>query len=218
MTIAKVTMKSQIKKHSALAGRNEKLATDIHVAACEDLQHAALHGDVSLCKDLYDKLGGAMSSARTATLKAWFVLMSGNQMTAEKGEWKLKKGWTADKFTLDKAEATPYWTLAGEIEPKNLSLEQILKIMGGLTKRIDKAVENDKFKGDSVAAKDIVTAVVDFATERAKRLTAQQRGMAAEVSEDESSEDKPRAMAVEAADSKGQVTEDQTSQPVSAVA
>lgn len=176
MTIETVKVASQMKRHTAVAKKIEAVTLEIHEMACQDLLHAATHGDVSLCRHLYDALGGQMSSQRTATLKAWFVLMSGNQMTAEKGEWKMKKGWDKSKFQLDTAENTPYWTLAGEKEPTKMSIEQILGFIKGLSKKIDKAVEEDRFNGDPEKAKAIVAAVVDLATERAKRLTAQETG------------------------------------------
>lgn len=177
MTIAKVNMKSQITKHTKVAKKYETVAMEVHILACEDLQHAMLHGDVSLCKHLYDALGGQNPShARTASLKAWFVLMSGEQMTAEKGDWKLKKGWKAENFKLEEAENTPYWSLAAEADPKHLTIEAMLNIMRNFSKRIDKASENGTFDGDASKAKELFSNVVSFAEERAKRLTAQEQG------------------------------------------
>lgn len=176
MTIQIVSVKNQMKAHLLHAKSTAKLDLERHILACEDLLHCATHGDVSLCKHLYDVLGGEKSAQRSATLKQWFVLMSGNQMTAEKGEWKMKKGWTKDKFTLDVAEEQPYWTLGGEKAPVNLSFEAIMAILKGFGKKIDNAVKNDTFNGDSVAVKSIIDGVVNFAEERAKRLTAQQLG------------------------------------------
>lgn len=176
MTIQVVQFKTQVKRHEKHAKATLGLDAERHILACEDLQHAALHGDVSLCKHLFDTLGGAESAQRTATLKAWFVMMSGDQMTADKGEWKLKKGWTVDKFNLDKAENTPYWTLGGEKAPTAMSFEAFLKMLEGFPKRIDKAVSEDRFNGDPDAVKAIVAGVIDFTKERAKKLTKQQTG------------------------------------------
>ena len=165
-----------MKRHVAHAKKTAEVDSERHIIACEDLAHLAKHGDVSLCKHLYDTLGGAISAQRTATLKAWFVLMSGNQLTAEKGEWKLKKGWTADKFTLDVAEDKPYWTLGGEKAPANLSLEAFLGTVKGYIKKIDNAVKEDRFQGDAEKVKAIVNSVLMMAEEKAKRLTAQEAG------------------------------------------
>lgn len=176
MTIAKVTVKSQMAKHVKLGQANERLGLDIHVAACEDLLHAATHGDVSLCQHLYESLGGkGTSAARTASLKAWFVTMSGKQITAEKGTWKLVPKWTKEKFLMERAETEPYF-IDGEKELPVLSLDKILGMLAGYVKKVDKAVEADRFNGDAEATKAILSGVVDFATERAKRLTAIQTG------------------------------------------
>lgn len=172
MTIEKVTFKAQVAKHIKIAAAYTKVATDVHLAACEDLLHASIHGDVSLCRDLYDKLGGAVSPARTATLKQWFMSMSGGQMTAEKDTWKLKKGWKPELFLLDQAEASPYWTMGGEVAPKEMSIEAFLKTLAGYAKKIDKAVEEERFTGDPEAAKKLVSQVIDFASARAKLLPA----------------------------------------------
>lgn len=176
MTIETVNIKSQMKKHIALGKTNATLALAIHVAACEDLQHASLHGDVTLCQHLYESLGGQKSAARTATLKAWFVKYSGGMITAEKGSWKMKKNWSADKFNLEGAEANPYYADNGEKEQKPMSFAIFMQFVRGFATKIDRAEKSDNFVGDADKIRTIVNGVIDFAEEKAKRLTAQELG------------------------------------------
>ena len=167
------------------AARQKKLGVilvqkslESHTLACEDLFHAARTGDVTLCKHLFDVLGGSekgASAIRTASLKNWFFEMSGQQIVARKEGWGLKKGWAADKFKLELAEKTPYYA-EPEREPKNLSLAQILNSLAGYVRKVDRAVETDTFNGDPEAAKAILSDVISLANERAKRLTKQQTG------------------------------------------
>lgn len=176
-TITAVKIGSQLKAHEKVRDKLNTVSMEIHVLACQDLLHCATHGDVSLMKHLYDTLGGDKGGpARTATIKQWFVLMSGDQLTAAKGEWKLKKGWKPEGFKLEEAENTPFWTLNPEKEQSKLSLEAILGMLKGFSKRIDSAVEKDTFNGDPDKAKALIAQVVSFADEKAKRLTPQERG------------------------------------------
>jgi hypothetical protein len=177
MTITPITShKAQVKLHASIAKRYQAIALEVHMAACQDLLHAQSCGDVSLCQNLYNALGGKKSYARTATLKEWFRLMSGGQMSAEGDTWKMKKGWSKDKFLMERAEKEAYWTLGGEKDPVPLTLTAILKLITGFTKRIEKAEADHNFQGDPAAAKAILAEIIQIADVRAKKLTAQQLG------------------------------------------
>lgn len=184
MTIKPITSyKAQVAKHVASAKRHMAQAAEDHITACEDLAHIVAlgkdgkpTGDVSLCQDFYTKLGGKISPARTATLKAWFVEMSGNQITADKNGWKMKRGWDASKFKLEEAEKTPYWSREGERNPVNLSIAGIVKMIHGLNKKIDKAVSEDRFNGDPDKAKALVSNVINIADAQFKKLTPAETG------------------------------------------
>lgn len=172
------TVAAQKALHMELGKQSAELGVRIHEAACQDLLHCYIHGDTSLCQDLYVRLGGgteAGSPARTASLKAWFVEMSGNQMTADKGQWKMKKGWSKDKFDLAKAEVTPYY-VEPEKEAKKISWYTFFKLLQGFEGKVDKADAEGNFNGNAAAVKTILADIVDLAEKRAARLTAQDKG------------------------------------------
>lgn len=180
--IAVVQFKAQLKRHLSVAKKYQDAALEVHMLACEDLVHARTHGDVTLCQHLFTTLGGALKGksyahTRVEALKAWFVAMSGNQMTADGDTWKMKAGWTAEKFAEEEDMLkSPYWTLTAEKKPDNMSWETILKLLQSLPGRIDRAVTQDKFNGDPEKIKGIITGVVSFAEEKAKRLSAKDLG------------------------------------------
>lgn len=173
-----------MKRHTVVAKKYEAVAVEVHVLACEDLMHVVGkgQGDVSLCQHLFVTLGGSLngkstSHARVEALKAWFMEMSGNQMTAEGESWKLKKGWDASKFrTPEEMEATPYWVLTAERPPVNLSFAAFMATLKGWIRKIETADEKGQFNGDPEKIKGLVAGVIDFAEERAKKLTAQELG------------------------------------------
>lgn len=178
MSIEKIkSVKTQMKRHESAFKKVSDGNLEIHVLLCEDLQHCAEHGDTSLLKHLYETCGGnGASPVRTQTLMEWVRLMSGNKITAEKGEWKLKKGWKSTDFLLEEAEAKPFWTLRPEPEMKSLSWDAIIGMMKNYLKKIDREAERDNFNGDPEAIKGIMGETINFAEARAKRLSAIQLG------------------------------------------
>jgi hypothetical protein len=183
--IATVALKQQFKNHDKVAAVRAASALLIHQYACEALLHVITlgtdgkpFGDVSACFHLYTALGGKdPSSDRTGTLKSWFKEMSGDQMTAEKGVWKMKKGWSIDKFQMELAEKTPYYSRTSDPEAKAYSLSEIMKFLNGIPKRIQKAQEKDKFQGDAAKITALVVDMTQYLTEKAKRLSAQESGV-----------------------------------------
>jgi hypothetical protein len=103
----------------ATAGR--KLDTAIHQAAVSCLWHAREHGDVTL----YNRLTDAMpKGSRVKALHVWaaaFAPISVGQKGAA-----LAKGWQADQFKLDEAEATPFWEYTTEKNPAPLTVEKLV--------------------------------------------------------------------------------------------
>lgn len=178
----KVTIKSQMNRHTAVAKKYEGVALEVHVLACEDLIHAREHGDVTLCQHLFNTLGGvdkgsSFSHTRVEALKEWFRKMSGGQITSEGGTWKMLKGWNASKFlSEEEIENTPYWKLTPEKKVQAMTIMEFLKTMKGYIKKFEKADEEGNFKGDFEAAKRIVSEVINLADERVKRLTTVQTG------------------------------------------
>ena len=98
-------------------------------------------------------------------------------MTAEKGVWKMKRDWSADKFLMGEAEKTPYFSERADPEVKPYSLAEIYKVLKSMPKRIEKAKENDKFKGDAAKVTALVLDMTQYLEEKAKRLSAQESGV-----------------------------------------
>lgn len=92
--------KNQILKNIGAIGRaSQKLTKDIQLTAVGCIEHAVLHGDITLCDQLVEALGKAM---RKASLRAWFE---------KNGPMYLPKG--KDKFAFD-AERRGEWSAERE--------------------------------------------------------------------------------------------------------
>lgn len=151
--------------------------------AFQCLLHASKHGDVTLCKRLYIDLGGtqdgkaAAAAVRIEALKTWFGKYG--PITAVRGEWKIKNDvdWRdATMWNLEGAVQRPFWEDMGAERVQEVNLETLMNMIKGLSKRIDKAVEEGRFKGDPVKAKAWADNVVSLAEESAKRITPADRG------------------------------------------
>lgn len=108
------------KKISSISGRATTLSRDIDEATYQGLLHAGTHGDTGFIKDLLEAMG---TSQRTGAVCAYVEAMSGGQITASfsKGSAKVEivKGWTRDKFDMEKARSVSVWDYAGdEAKPK----------------------------------------------------------------------------------------------------
>ena len=170
--------------HSRLGKDMETLAQETHEALCQDLLHASMHGDVSLCQDICVKMGFGQdyTPAKAAVMKEWLFQFSGKQIvvrtdprTKEK-IWGLVKGWSAENFKLEEAQNTPYWTLFKDEIPKKFSLAQIIKMIEGLPRRVENNVTNETFIGDSTAAVEFSNELVDFVKARKAKYSKDQTG------------------------------------------
>lgn len=145
--------------------------------AVQCLLHAQAHGDVTLSQRLFEAVsinvnGRNKGPVRAEAMKSWFFEMSGRQMTATKGIWGLKKAWTKEAFKIQEAVNSPFWEWAKPEEGQGFSADSALKIIKGLIGRVDKAVEHDKFTGNPVATKAMLSDILSFAEARATKLKA----------------------------------------------
>lgn len=141
-------VRNAIKTVIASAGQ---LQTQIHELGLECLEHAEEHGDVTLADLMVKELP---KGQRVEALKVWFETFSPIRWNGKGEVGQLKK--EAKNYTpydLEAAAATPYYSLTQEKKPQTLSLENLINIVQGLEKRIDKAEENGAIAdGESVDA------------------------------------------------------------------
>ena len=141
-----------------------------HEAAVQALGHAARLddkgvqiGDITLFERLLNGLG---KSVRVQGLKVWAQTYS---PVAWNGDGKIGLLKAKDKrykpFDMEAALANPFWTLAeaDETTRKPLTIEAMLKVIHGMGKRLDKAVNENQFEGDVDKAKAFVTSIESFA-------------------------------------------------------
>jgi len=132
-----------------------KLNMLIHTTAVLVLEHAKEHGDCSTAKDLLNAMPASM---RRTMLKLWFESYSPIRFQMKDGVAikvgmlkEAAKGFTP--FNVDDARETPFFTLAEQNpEGKVLDFDQIMNLVKGLAKRIDKQIEEDKVKPEDVAS------------------------------------------------------------------
>lgn len=173
----------QIAECKKIFGPGSKSLTLLADTAFQCLLHASKHGDVTLCKRLYIDLGGSLdgkaaaAAVRIEALKTWFA--KHGPITAVRGEWKIKNDvdWREpENWTLEAAVQRPFWEDMGAERVQEVTLETLMNMIKGLSKRIDKAVEENRFKGDPKAAKDWADNIVDFSAKAAQKMTPAQRG------------------------------------------
>jgi hypothetical protein len=107
-------------KISSIKGRAATLMTDIDEVTFHGLLHAQKHGDTTLLSNLLEAMG---TSQRTGAVCAYIEAMSRGQIAASYSKGKAKvtitKGWSADKFEVEKARSVSVWDYAGdEAKPK----------------------------------------------------------------------------------------------------
>jgi len=137
-----------------------KLNMLIHTTGMLVIEHARPqadggHGDCSIALNLINAMPASM---RRTMLKLWFETYSPIRFQMKDGlcvkVGMLKdtaKGFTP--FNVDDARENPFFTLAEQNpEGKVLDFDAILNMVKGLSKRIDKQVEEGKVKPEDVAS------------------------------------------------------------------
>lgn len=142
--------------------------------AVQTLLHAQKHGDVGLCQRLYESIGGNKGAVRGESMKMWFGAMS--PIRVKKGVWSLKKGWKADDFKMQAAVDKPFWEWAGAEKVVFFNADNALAVLKGLVKRVDKSVEEGKFKGDPVKTKAALAKATNALTLELSTMNAIERG------------------------------------------
>lgn len=142
--------------------------------AVQVLLHAQEHGDVGLCQRLYESIGGNKGAVRGESMKAWFAAMS--PITVRKGVWGLKAKWKKDDFKMQDAVNQPFWEWAGPEKHVYFTADSALAILKGLSKRVDKSVEDNKFKGDAAKTKAALNAATNALLKELNAMNAIERG------------------------------------------
>lgn len=177
-----VDKKVQMKRHTRVVAAIIASNAELHEILCEDLQHASLHGDCGLLDHLYHHaIGDGASAIRNASIKDWMFKFSGNQLRIKTTDAGVKviglqKGWSADKFDLDGAEKTPFWSRP-EKGAQAFSFDDFIKTIRGYVKKLERADEADKFNGDKTAISATITKIADYAEQQKRRLTDKQLGL-----------------------------------------
>jgi len=125
---------------ASIAERSQILDFDIHTTAVQCLLHAKEHGDPRKMDNLIKALGKAH---RSKTLKLWAETYSPIRWN---GDGKVgilpKDSKKYQPFDIDGADETKFWDLQEETVKKPLTLAALKKIVEGLTRKVDKAVED----------------------------------------------------------------------------
>ena len=135
----------------------------IHEAAVQCIAHAEKHGDVTLLDRLVTGVG---KSVRVQGLKVWAQEFTPIRWNGDGKVGLLKKGQNGFKpFDVPKAMETPFWALsaADERTAKPLTIEAMLKVVHGMKGRLEKAVKEGNFEGDTAKATAFVTSIESFA-------------------------------------------------------
>jgi hypothetical protein len=150
MTLAAI--KKNIKSITTTATKLNNLIHDTGVLV---LEHAKEHGDCSTAKDLLNAMPASM---RRTMLQLWFETYSPVRFQMKDG-LAVKVGMLKPNakgfsdFNIESARETPFFTLAEQNpEGKVLDFDAILNMVKGLSKRIDKQVEEGKVKPEDVAS------------------------------------------------------------------
>ena len=96
--------------------RGKKLEADIHLAAVSTLNHAGLHGDITLANRLLD---GLPNSTRKNALREWYLAFGKFQWDEENKALAYNK---AKQTMLEEAIATPFWDFKPEVAFKPLDI------------------------------------------------------------------------------------------------
>lgn len=169
---------TSLKRAFAPGSKNMVLLANTAVQA---LLHAYEHGDALRCEQLYKAVGESTGAVRGESLKEWFRVMSGQQITAALNKdkvriWKMVTGWSKDKFTLDLALDKPFWEFMGAETVKPVTGMSLLQSIHAAAKRAKSAHEKGNFKGDFKKVEAVLTTISSFADVQFKKLSAIETG------------------------------------------
>lgn len=137
-------LKTILRDIKAVCKTATALETRIHTLAVECLEHAQAYGDPSL---MFALVTGLPKGQRVEALVLWNDAFSPIRFvkdeTGQRVAAKLLKATakTYVPFNIEAAKAVSYANFTKENEPKELTLEALMKIVAGLTNRYKKADE-----------------------------------------------------------------------------
>ena len=168
------TLKQIDAKIRTITTNAAKLNVMIHETGVAILEHANQHGDCTRAQMLVMAMPASM---RRTMLIAWFTKFS-PIVTKPAADWTSKMHKVGTKlfvpFDIEGAKALPFYQMAEENpEGKSLDFAALMKMVEGLAKRIDKAIEEGKVEeGDVLSARAISNAVAGLKVERVKSADA----------------------------------------------
>lgn len=137
---------------ASISVRTKKLEGDLHIAAVSTLNHAGLHGDITLANNL---LGAMGESQRKNALRGWFLAFGKFKWSEEDKALAYDK---TKQSMVEEAIITPFWTFKPEAEFKPLD------VAGSLLSFINRATsaqaKGQQFTEDEQAAINAVRALV----------------------------------------------------------
>ena len=145
----KITYEKRIETLFASMGN---WATKAHGAACEGLEHFALHGDVSKLNSFYKIASAAGGFAKAETFKAWAIRYGALAFDREGNAFKVK-GKPGDT-DIEGAKACVYFDYSKpkvEAEETPLVISDLLEAVTKLHKRLAKAADDGKVDGEVLA-------------------------------------------------------------------
>ena len=147
----------------------------LHQALVQCLAHAAEHGDRSLLARL---VGGKIKSKKGEVTENYPGVLSKATSPREVRLWVSHNSplrWDTDgaivvsktavekgqAYTLDEADAQPFWAMPENEKDRArpLTYDNILTVVKGLRKRLEKALDEDRFDGDPVAVRQYLDAL-----------------------------------------------------------
>lgn len=133
----------------------------VHETAMMIANHAKEHGDCSTAQGLVMAMP---ASIRREMLIMWFTRFT-PIVVKNDDKWEAKMHKVGTKlyveWNLEEADATPFFKLAEENkEAAPLTFEQMVKMVEGLAKRIEKKIENGEVEQADVASAHAIAAKI----------------------------------------------------------
>jgi len=155
----------------AIVKASASLGPDIHKWGVQAMMHAAEHGDARKVDRLFKGLHGANAPE---AFKDWVMEYSPIRWNGD-GEVGILKS-TAKlfkPFNIEGANGNPYWNRIA-VQKQPLTLDKLLKLISGMSKKIDKAEADDLIApGESLATMRLLATRTLAAAEGAIREAAE---------------------------------------------
>lgn len=117
-----------------------------------------------------DERGRRKSIVHVEGIVAWCAAFSPIVWNADGNVKLLKPDSKNYNWDLAKAIKTPFWMVVGQASVTPFTIQAMLKIMAGLGKRLQTAIENDRFEGNKAQAEEVASLAEKTATTLAKKL------------------------------------------------